>query len=224
MRPPAVWDRPCPFGAPAAAEAARLQGLTWPPAALPHPHPPPAQSGGAGAECAYQLVAALQEALANPELRAAAATSSYAAAPARAAAADSAQAGAGPGSAGARRVLLRLDHMRNRAMYSRKIRGWVKELGLTGVWRVFWGKRAGGRAVRAGCPPRHPGPHSRPPPRPPIIHAPGRLIFCRALILITLEGPGCAVAEYLVRARTENVDVDSAGRKVGAGAGAGCAA
>ncbi|GBF91362.1 hypothetical protein Rsub_04102 [Raphidocelis subcapitata] len=41
----------------------------------------------------------------------------------------------------------------------------------------------------------------------------GRLLFCRGLILIALEGGGGAVSTYLRRARTELVDVDSGGRK-----------
>ena len=47
-------------------------------------------------------------------------------------------------------------------------------------------------------------------------------MFCKALILIALEGPGGAVGQYLVKARTENVDVDSAGRKVRGRAVGGC--
>ncbi|KAI8465637.1 MAG: hypothetical protein J3K34DRAFT_83786 [Monoraphidium minutum] len=62
--------------------------------------------------------------------------------------------------------------MRSRAMYTKTIRRWCKELGLT-----------------------------------------GRLVFCHSLILIALQGAAADVAEYLRRARTETVDVDSAGRK-----------
>lgn len=47
-------------------------------------------------------------------------------------------------------------------------------------------------------------------------------MFCNALILIALRGGRDAVGEYLVRARTEVVDVDSAGRKVRAAARRGC--
>ncbi|GIM07136.1 hypothetical protein Vretimale_11353 [Volvox reticuliferus] len=69
-------------------------------------------------------------------------------------------------------LLLRLDHMHNRALYGRTIGSWVRELRLT-----------------------------------------GRLIFQGNLILILLEGDGLALREYLVRHRTESVDVDSRGRK-----------
>ncbi|GFR49064.1 hypothetical protein Agub_g11090, partial [Astrephomene gubernaculifera] len=41
----------------------------------------------------------------------------------------------------------------------------------------------------------------------------GRLIFQGNLILVLLEGEADAVRQYLVRHRTENVDVDSRGRK-----------
>lgn len=46
---------------------------------------------------------------------------------------------------------------------------------------------------------------------------PGRLIFQGNLILILLEGEGPALKDYLVRHRTENVDVDSHGRRCGVG-------
>ncbi|GLC33535.1 hypothetical protein PLESTM_000082000 [Pleodorina starrii] len=69
-------------------------------------------------------------------------------------------------------LLIRLDHMHNRALYGRTIGSWIRELRLT-----------------------------------------GRLIFQGGLILILLEGDGDALREYLVRHRTESVDVDSRGRK-----------
>ncbi|GLI59907.1 hypothetical protein VaNZ11_001949 [Volvox africanus] len=69
-------------------------------------------------------------------------------------------------------LLLRLDHMHNRALYGRTIGSWIRELRLT-----------------------------------------GRLIFQGSLILVLLEGDSRALREYLVRHRTESVDVDSRGRK-----------
>eukprot|EP00887_Chlorella_sp_A99_P003627 scaffold7.g3627.t1 len=162
-----------------------------------------ATAGGGGREVLYELVQALQAALAAPEQ------------PVLAAPAGDGGGGEGGGSSGGagrerRRVsvrrpppqqagaavqqqaaapaahgsgdeqgthvaLLRLDHMRDRAGYSRLIRGWAGELGLSGRL-LFLG--SGGSAV----------------------------------ILLLLEGPAAALREYLVRHRTQNVDVDSKGR------------
>lgn len=127
-----------------------------------------------GAECLYQLAERLREALSDLMPRGSSGADGPvgdAMAAGEAAAGDAAGGGVG-GFDGVRRVLLRLDHVRNRPMYTKTVRRWTKELGLT-----------------------------------------GRMIFCRALILIVLEGSYLAVAQYLVKARTEVVDVDSAGRK-----------
>ncbi|EFJ47435.1 hypothetical protein VOLCADRAFT_92146 [Volvox carteri f. nagariensis] len=80
--------------------------------------------------------------------------------------------GACGNTAGLQVLLIRLDHMHNRALYGKIIGSWVRELRLT-----------------------------------------GRLIFQKNLILLLLEGDGDALREYLVRHRTESVDVDSRGRK-----------
>eukprot|EP00887_Chlorella_sp_A99_P003615 scaffold7.g3615.t1 len=72
-------------------------------------------------------------------------------------------------------ALLPLDHMRDRAGYSRLIRSWAGELGLSG--RLLFLGSGGG-----------------------------------AVVLLLLEGPAAALREYLVRHRTQNVDVDSKGR------------
>ncbi len=48
---------------------------------------------------------------------------------------------------------------------------------------------------------------------------PGRLIFQGNLILILLEGEAPALKDYLVRHRTESVDVDSHGRRCAVGYG-----
>lgn len=69
-------------------------------------------------------------------------------------------------------ALLRLDHMRNKGAYTRTIKAWAKELGLT-----------------------------------------GRLVFQGLLILIVLEGESSDVAQYILRQRTQVVDLDSHGRK-----------
>ncbi|MEW5315500.1 MAG: hypothetical protein WDW38_006923 [Sanguina aurantia] len=82
------------------------------------------------------------------------------------------QASAQPVDTGITVVLLRIDHMRNRRVYTKTIGNWIKQLKLT-----------------------------------------GRLLFQGHLILVLLEGPAEDVDEYVLRQRTERVDIDSQGRK-----------
>jgi hypothetical protein len=65
-----------------------------------------------------------------------------------------------PGAAPLRRVLLRLDHMRQRAPYARTIHGWAAQLGLTGGDR-----RRSGRSGRAEGHPTQPAACSAQCPR-----------------------------------------------------------
>jgi hypothetical protein len=160
----------------------------------------------------------------------------------------SGQASHAPGVGPLRRVLLRLDHMRQRAPYARTIHAWADQLGLTGE---RWGEKEGqGGACMHSA--QHPAtilplPASGainklssawwvwrmlpltpfhlstccPLPSSHAYATTGLLLFCGPLILIALEGPPAAITSYLRLARTTTVDVDAAGRKVGTWRGEG---
>jgi hypothetical protein len=85
-------------------------------------------------------------------------------------------------------ALLRLDHMRNSTAYSRTVRRWAAELGLTGRLLFCSGSKPGGGS------------------------AGGSSSGGSTIILILLVGREEAINEYLVRQRTRVVDVDSKGR------------
>ncbi|KAL6763360.1 hypothetical protein V8C86DRAFT_2499523 [Haematococcus lacustris] len=96
----------------------------------------------------------------------------------------------GPGGVQAEGVevlLLRLDHMHDPALYTRTVKAWCQELRLAGRLIIVAG--ASGPRARTAL-------RSRP-----------------QLLLLLLLGPGPDLQRYLQRHRTQNVDVDSRGRK-----------
>lgn len=93
-------------------------------------------------------------------------------------------------------ALLRLDHMHDRASYSRTIKRWARELGLGGRLLFCSGGSGSNGSGESGGVTAGTRASSASPP----------------IILIVLEGEEAGVKEYLVRQRTRVVDVDSKGR------------
>ena len=154
-------------------------------------------SGGGGQECLYPLLeAALEAAQQALEAQRQAALQQQAQQQAQ----QAQQRGQEREAGGRTMALLKLDHMHDRASYSRTIRRWAAELGLGGRL-AFCGGGGGGGTKPGGSGGGGGGGGA---------NSGG----ASGIILILLEGGAAGVQEYLLRQRTQLMDVDSRGRWV----------